>query len=79
MNDGQAYLYWGNPNCYYVKLNKDMISYKGEIHAVPMKPEAFGRREGDPQRPTCMKRLRGCINVRECITSFMLEDRFLNI
>ena len=29
-----------------------MISYKGEIHAVPMKPEAFGRREGDPQRPT---------------------------
>lgn len=50
--DGQAYLYWGNPNCYYVKLNKDMISYKGEIHAVPMKPEAFGRREGDPQRPT---------------------------
>lgn len=50
--DGQAYLYWGNPNCYYVKLNKDMISYKGEIHAVPMKPEAFGRREGDSQRPT---------------------------
>lgn len=50
--DGQAYMYWGNPNCYYVKLNKDMISYKGEIHAVPMKPEAFGRREGDPQRPT---------------------------
>ena len=35
-----------------MKLNKDMISYKGEIHAVPMKPEAFGRREGDPQRPT---------------------------
>lgn len=50
--DGQAYMYWGNPNCYYVKLNKDMISYKGEIHAVPMKPEAFGRREGDSQRPT---------------------------
>jgi len=28
-NDGQAYLYWGNPNCYYVKLNADMISYSG--------------------------------------------------
>jgi len=27
--DGQAYLYWGNPNCYYVKLNADMISYTG--------------------------------------------------
>jgi arabinoxylan arabinofuranohydrolase len=24
-DDGQAYLYWGNPNLYYVKLNKDMI------------------------------------------------------
>ena len=51
-DDGQAYLYWGNPNCYYVKLNEDMISYEGGIHAVPMKPEAFGLREGDPQRPT---------------------------
>jgi arabinoxylan arabinofuranohydrolase len=28
-NDGQAYLYWGNPNCYYVKLNADMISASG--------------------------------------------------
>ena len=26
-DDGQAYLYWGNPNCYYVKLNEDMISF----------------------------------------------------
>lgn len=51
-DDGQAYLYWGNPNCFYVKLNKDMISYEGEIHAVPMKPESFGRREGNPKRST---------------------------
>ena len=28
-DDGQAYLYWGNPNLWYVKLNKDMISYSG--------------------------------------------------
>ncbi len=28
-NDGQAYLYWGNPNCYYVRLNADMISTSG--------------------------------------------------
>jgi len=30
-NDGQAYMYWGNPNLYYVKLNRDMISYSGDI------------------------------------------------
>lgn len=28
---GQAYLYWGNPNLWYVKLNKDMVSLAGEI------------------------------------------------
>ncbi|MCQ2258917.1 MAG: family 43 glycosylhydrolase [Bacteroidaceae bacterium] len=30
-NDGQAYLYWGNPRLYSVKLNEDMISYSGEV------------------------------------------------
>jgi hypothetical protein len=30
-DDGQAYLYWGNPELWYVKLNEDMISYSGEI------------------------------------------------
>ncbi|MEO5944490.1 MAG: glycoside hydrolase family 43 protein [Ferruginibacter sp.] len=30
-DDGQAYLYWGNPNLYYVKLNEDMISFSGDI------------------------------------------------
>lgn len=34
-DDGQAYLYWGNPFCYYVKLNEDMISYSGEIMELP--------------------------------------------
>jgi beta-xylosidase len=34
-DDGQAYLYWGNPNLYYVKLNEDMVSYSGEIVKVP--------------------------------------------
>ncbi len=29
--DGQAYMYWGNPELYYVKLNRDMISYSGDI------------------------------------------------
>jgi beta-xylosidase len=26
-DDGQAYLYWGNPNLWHVKLNEDMITY----------------------------------------------------
>lgn len=27
-DNGQAYLYWGNPRLWYVKLNQDMISYR---------------------------------------------------
>ena len=34
-NDGQAYLYWGNPHVYYVKLNADMISYSGSVVQLP--------------------------------------------
>lgn len=34
-DDGQAYMYWGNPNVYYVKLNEDMISYSGDIVRLP--------------------------------------------
>ncbi|RZM10877.1 MAG: DUF1653 domain-containing protein, partial [Pedobacter sp.] len=40
-DDGQAYLYWGNPDLYYVKLNKDMISYKGEVVKEPTKPKNY--------------------------------------
>jgi arabinoxylan arabinofuranohydrolase len=40
-DDGQAYLYWGNPNLYYVKLNEDMISYSGEIIKEPSKPANY--------------------------------------
>ena len=40
-DDGQAYLYWGNPFCYYVKLNEDMISYSGEIAKLADKPEHY--------------------------------------
>lgn len=39
-DDGQAYMYWGNPDPYYVKLNKDMISYSGEIHKIA-RPEHY--------------------------------------
>ena len=31
-DDGQAYLYWGNPHLYYAKLNEDMISLKGGVN-----------------------------------------------
>ena len=41
-DDGQAYLYWGNPGCYYVKLNEDMISYSGDIVEIEQTEEAFG-------------------------------------
>lgn len=34
-DDGQAYMYWGNPNLYSVKLNEDMISYSGDIVVHP--------------------------------------------
>ena len=41
-DDGQAWLMWGNPQCYYLKLNRDMISYEGELGKLPMTEEAFG-------------------------------------
>ncbi|HEX2585056.1 MAG TPA: glycoside hydrolase family 43 protein [Steroidobacteraceae bacterium] len=41
IDNGQAYLYWGNPNLWYVKLNDDMISYSGEIVQVDSKPEDY--------------------------------------
>jgi arabinoxylan arabinofuranohydrolase len=40
-DDGQAYLYWGNPNCYYVKLNQDMISYSGGIVKIDSRPPDY--------------------------------------
>jgi hypothetical protein len=55
-DDGQAYLYWGNPVLKYVKLNADMISYdtsigdKGIVR-VPMTVESFGKRSKE-DRPT---------------------------
>lgn len=34
-DDGQAYMYWGNPSLYSVKLNEDMISLGGPIIKHP--------------------------------------------
>ena len=41
-DDGQAWLMWGNPQCYYLKLNEDMISYSGELGRLDMTEQAFG-------------------------------------
>ena len=46
-DDGQAYLYWGNPNLHCAKLNEDMISYDKSfgddgIMTMDMTDEAFG-------------------------------------
>jgi hypothetical protein len=43
-DDGQAYLYWGNPNLSYVKLNADMISYSGSPTRVSLTTAGFGTR-----------------------------------
>ena len=51
-DDGQAWLMWGNPQCYYLKLNEDMISYSGELGKLDMTEEAFGS-------PAMNKRERG--------------------
>jgi arabinoxylan arabinofuranohydrolase len=40
-DDGQAYLYWGNPDVYYVKLNEDMISCSGEVIKESTKPKNY--------------------------------------
>jgi len=46
-NDGQAYLYWGNPNLWHVKLNVDMISYDPKMGIVKeeLNDKNFGYRE----------------------------------
>jgi len=40
-DDGQAYMYWGNPNVYWVKLGRDMVSTVGEIHKLDYKIEHY--------------------------------------
>ncbi len=51
---GQAYLYFGNPKLWYVKLNADMVSYTGGVQEVPMTTQSFGSRRGGAtaDRPT---------------------------
>lgn len=47
-DDGQAYLYFGNPRLWYVKLNEDMVSFSGTVQEIPMTTQSFGERRGGP-------------------------------
>ncbi len=51
-DDGQAYLYFGNPNAYCCKLNEDMITIDGEIIQQEMTTEAFGLRPFQSDAPS---------------------------
>jgi arabinoxylan arabinofuranohydrolase len=51
-DNGQAYLYWGNPNLWYVRLNTDMVSYSGSPDRIPLTTAGFGARSGNTSRPT---------------------------
>ncbi|MFW5752002.1 MAG: glycoside hydrolase family 43 protein [bacterium] len=51
-DDGQAYLFWGNPELNYVKLNEDMISYdrsvgNNGIVSLEMSQDSFGKNQGE--------------------------------
>src|SRR4051812_10769686 len=50
--DGQAYLFYGNPHLWYVRLNTDMTSYSGSPTQIPLTTAGFGTRAGDANRPT---------------------------
>ncbi|MET8847920.1 glycoside hydrolase family 43 protein [Amycolatopsis sp. NPDC004625] len=51
-DNGQAYLYWGNPNLWYVRLNADMTSFSGGVNQIPLTTAGFGTRPNGGSRPT---------------------------
>ncbi|MDQ0574107.1 family 43 glycosylhydrolase [Agromyces albus] len=51
-DDGQAHLYWGNPDLYHLELNADMISYDGEPQKIELTAEGYGTRPNNVNRPT---------------------------
>lgn len=59
-DDGQAYIYWGNPQIYFAKLNNDMISIDGEVKKIPMTEEGFGA-------PSMKERVKGK-KYKDCYT-----------
>jgi beta-xylosidase len=52
-DDDQAYLFWGNPNLWYAKLNDDMISFAEDPQQIELTVQGFGPPEReDSDRPT---------------------------
>jgi len=52
-DDGQAYLYYGNPNLWVARLNRDMVSLAGSPARIPLTTAGFGTRPGNvANRPT---------------------------
>ena len=41
-DDGQAWIFWGNPEIHYARLNRDMVSFDGEVKVVNQTEEGFG-------------------------------------
>jgi hypothetical protein len=52
-DDGQAYMYWGNSQCYYVKLKSNMIETSGSIHTVDL--ESFTEAPIGTPFPFCVE------------------------
>ena len=69
-SDGQAYMYWGNPHCYYARLNDDMISLKDSIVQLPHIPNyqegpwIFCRTTDKGQQTTDLPRLQSRLGAR---------------
>ncbi|MBM6993917.1 MAG: family 43 glycosylhydrolase [Prevotella sp.] len=40
-DDGQAYMYWGNPYTYYARLNDDMVTLKDSVVRLPYHIEHY--------------------------------------
>ncbi len=43
IDNGQAWLMFGNPTCYYVKLKEDMLTLDGQIQHFEMNSASFGQ------------------------------------
>ncbi|MCQ2219185.1 MAG: family 43 glycosylhydrolase [Paludibacteraceae bacterium] len=50
-DDGQAYLYWGNPKLYYAKLNEDMISFSTPIQSTDQGFAPWGQKSTYTEGP----------------------------
>ena len=59
-DDGQAWLFWGNPAIHYARLNSDIVSFSGEVKEVKQTVEGFGS-------PFIKEREKG-VDYKDCYT-----------